>query len=135
MQKGRTCLDSCTFFVHMPRFVTIYGLLWMVLIVSAPIACIYGLTRTPTPRTARRNRGIALLGFLLSIWLAFCLAVTVLLPLALAVLPAALIFVGAVFRPSFLLPKGIRIYLISCLAVGELFWIWAAWDQFVHAPS
>jgi len=119
----------------MSRLVTIYGLMWMLLLAGAPIACIYALQRAPTPETARRTRGICLLGFLLSLWLAFCLAVTTLQPLALVVLPAALIFVGGIFRPSVLALKGVRIYLICCLAVGELFWIWAAWDQFMRVSS
>jgi hypothetical protein len=119
----------------MSRVVTIYGLLWMLLLFVAPIACIYGLTRTPTPQTARRTRGIAALGLLLSTWLAFSLAVTVLQPVAFIVLPAMLTFAGGIFRPSALVSKGVRTYLVACLAIGELFWMWAAWDQFVRVRS
>jgi hypothetical protein len=116
----------------MSRFVTVYSLLWVLLLFVAPMACIYGLAKTPTPQTAKRTRGIAILGLLISIWLAFSLAVTVLQPIALVVLPATLIFAGGIFRPSILVFKGVRIYLMACLAIGELFWMWAAWDQFVH---
>lgn len=116
----------------MHGFVNLYFLLWMTLLVVAPIACVYGLIRTPTPQTAGRTSGVALLGFLLSAWLIFTLAVTVLHPLAVTVLAAPLICAVAVFRPSILVSKGPRIYLICCMAGGELFWIWAAWDQLVR---
>jgi hypothetical protein len=55
----------------------------------------------------------------------FSLVVTVLQPLALAVLPAASIFVGGIWRPSVLVVNRVRIYLIACMAAGELFWMWA----------
>jgi hypothetical protein len=115
----------------MPHFLIIaYEALWAVLFVVAPLTCIYGLTKVPAPETARRTRGIASLGFLISVLVVFSLAVTVLQPLALVVLPSTFIFLVGVFRPSALLLKGVRIYLISCLVLGELFWTWAAWDQF-----
>jgi hypothetical protein len=118
----------------MPRSVMIvYGVLGVALFLVAPLACIHGLTKAPTPQTARRTRGIAALGFLLAVLLIFCFAVTTLQPLALVVLPAAFIFAGGIFRPSILELKGVRIYLISCLAAGELFWIWVYWDQFVRS--
>lgn len=116
----------------MHSFVSLYSLLWIILLVVAPIACIYGLIRTPTPESAGHTRGVALLGFLLSVWLIFTLAVTVLQPLAVAVLAAPLICAVAVFRPSILASKGPRIYLIGCMAAAEFFWIWAEWDQFVR---
>jgi hypothetical protein len=119
----------------MPRLVTIYGLLWMVLLASAPLACIYGLTKAPTPETSKQTRGICLLGFLISVWLAFCLAATTLQPLALMVLFAVFVFMAGIFRPSILELKGVRIYLISCMVVGELFWIYVAWDYFVRVRS
>jgi hypothetical protein len=120
----------------MPRAVIIiYGLLGAAWFIVAPIACIYGLTKTPTPQTVRRTRGIATLGFLLSGLLAFWLATTTLQPLALVVLFAAIIFVVGIFRPSTLELKGVRIYLILCMAGGELFWMWAYWDQFVRRSS
>jgi hypothetical protein len=71
-----------------------------------------------------------MLGLLLSALLVFSLSVTTLIPVADAILPAAFIFAVAVLRPSILIPKGPRIYLISCMGAGEMFWIWALWDQF-----
>jgi len=120
---------------RIPRFVTIYGVMWMLLLGAAPIACIYGLRAAPKPETAKRTRGVCVLGFLLSVFLAFCLAVTTLQPLAVVILPATLIFVCGMFRPSTLELKGVRIYLILCMAAGEVFWIWAAWDQFARGRA
>lgn len=116
----------------MHGFINLYFMVWITLLVVAPIACIYGLIRTPTPQTAGRTRGVASLGLLLSVWLIFSLAVTALQPLAMAVLAAPLICVVAAFRPSILISKGPRIYLICCMAAGEFSWIWAAWDQLVR---
>jgi hypothetical protein len=76
-----------------------------------------------------------LLGLFVSVWLMFSLVVTVLQPLALAVLPAAFIFVAGIWQPSILVVKGVRIYLIGCMAAGELLWIWAGWEQFVRVRS
>lgn len=119
----------------MHGFVLIYGMLWILLLVVAPTACIYQLIKAPSPQTPGRTRAVALLGLLLTVWLMLTLAVTTLQPLALVVLPAALILVAGIGWPFALARKGVRIYVISCIALGELFWIWAAWDQFIHFPS
>lgn len=119
----------------MHGFVPIYGMLWVVLLIVAPTACIYRLIKAPSAQTAGRTRAVVLLGLLLMVWLMLTLAVTKLQPLALVVLPAALILVAGIGWPSVLVSKGIRVYVICCLALGEFFWIWAAWDQFAHFPS
>jgi hypothetical protein len=116
----------------MPGLVTTYAWLWAIMLVTAPIACVYGLIEAPTTPIRRRSSGLAILGLLLSALLILGLATTVLVPLAAAVLPAPLIFAVAVFRPSILIPKAPRIYLICCMAAAELVWIWAMWDQFVR---
>lgn len=116
----------------MHSWVNIYGWLWAIMLVTAPVVCIRGLIKPPTPQVLGPSSRIFILGFLLSALQLFALATTTLVPLAAAVFFAPLIFAVAAFRPSILSPKGPRIYLICCMAVGELFWIWAEWDQFVR---
>jgi hypothetical protein len=118
----------------MQTFLAIYGLLWMVLLAVAPLSCVYGLVKAPTHEATRRIRGTCLLGFLLSVYLVLGLTVRS-HPLAFVVLPAALIFAGGIFRPSILVPLGVRIYLVSCLAVGELFFVRVGWTFFVSVRS
>jgi hypothetical protein len=110
----------------------LYACVWAIMFVAGPAACTYSLMKPPLPTARRRSVGVAILGLFLSAMIVLGLAVTTLIPLAAAILPAPLIFAVAAFFPSILTPKGPRIYLISCMVVGELFWIWAAWDQFVR---
>ena len=112
----------------MSNFVTIYALLWAVVLVVAPIACAYTLIKAPTPLTRWRSSGIAILGLLLSALLVFGLATTTLQPLAVAFLPAPLVFAVAILIPSTLFRKGVRVYLVSSMAAAELFSIWMCWS-------
>jgi hypothetical protein len=73
-----------------------------------------------------------MLGLLLSALLVFYLATTVLQPLAIVVLPAPLIFAYTMFSASALAQKGIRVYLVCCMAAAELYWIWLYWSRFVR---
>lgn len=112
----------------MASFVTIYASFWAVLLIVAPITCAYSLMKTSKPLTRWRSAGIAVLGLLLSALLAFELVTTVLQPLAILVLPALLIFLYAIFKPSIFSQKGVRAYLLFCMAASELFSIWAYWS-------
>jgi hypothetical protein len=88
--------------------------------------------KTAAPRMLGPSSRVFILGFLVSAWLSFTLLATGLLPLAAASFFAPLIFAVAVFRPAILDPKGPRIYLISCMAAGELLWIWMMVENFVR---
>jgi hypothetical protein len=117
----------------MPTFVTVYGLLWAIVLVVAPVICAYGLINTSTPPARRRSFGIATLGLILSSLLIFSLATTVLIPLAILILPAPLIFSYAIFKPSVFSGTGIRRYLVGCMAASELYSIWVCWSIIASA--
>jgi hypothetical protein len=116
--------------VHTPSWARIYAWLWAVTLVIAPAVCIRGLIKPPSPRVLGPSSRVFILGFLVSALLFFTLLTTTLRPLAAASFFAPLIFAVAVFRPTILYPKGPRIYLIACMAVAEVFWIWMSWSQF-----
>ena len=118
--------------MYMASFATIYALLWTALLIVAPIACAYGVIKTSAPLIRARSFGVAALGFLLSALLAFSLATTVLQPLALLVLPAILVFSYAIFKPSIFSRRGIRAYLVFCMAASALFSIWICWATFMR---
>jgi hypothetical protein len=115
-----------------PSLVTVYSLLWAIVLVVAPIVCAYGLIKTSTPIRRRRGFGIAILGLLLSCLLIFSLATTVLIPLAALALPAPLVFSYAIFKPSVFSQKGIRAYLVLCMTVSDLLSIWMYWSTVVR---
>jgi hypothetical protein len=117
----------------MSIFATAFALLWVLLLLAAPIACAYGLIQIPPSSNRGRSARIAILGLLISALFLISLATTVLLPLALIVVPALLLFAYAIFRPSIFARRVVRSYLVSCLAVGELFWIWMFWFSYVQS--
>lgn len=117
----------------MSSFVTIYALLWTVVLVVAPIACAYTLIKASTPLTRGRSSGIAILGLLLSALLVFGLATTTLQPLAIMFLPAPLVFAFAILIPSILFQKGVRAYLVSSMAAAEMFSIWMCWSTLMRS--
>ena len=119
----------------MSSFVTIYALLWAGVLIVAPIACAYALIKPSTPLTRGRSSGIAILGLLLSALLVFSLATTELQPLAVVFLPAPLVFAFAILMPSILSKKGVRVYLVSCMAAAELFSIWMCWSTLMRSRS
>ena len=119
----------------MHRFVSIYGGLWTTLLLAAPVAVSIDLLRLSTAGGLRRNSRVAILGFLVTLLLLFSLASTVLSPFAILALPAPVIFAAAIVRPSVLVRKELRIYLVCCMAAGELLWIWGSYVLLVAARS
>lgn len=81
----------------MSSLVTLYAWIWAAMLTAGPVACVYGLTKSPTSLPRRRAVGIAMLGLLLSAFLVFSLSVTTLIPVAAAILPAPFIFSGGCF--------------------------------------
>jgi hypothetical protein len=119
----------------MSNLLTAYALFWAILLVVAPITCAYGLIRASRPLPGWRGSGIALLGFLLSLLLIFALVTTTLLPLSVLFLFAPLIFGYAIFKPSTLIQKGVRVYLIFCMTASEMLSIWMCWATVMRSRS
>jgi 4-hydroxybenzoate polyprenyltransferase len=71
-----------------------------------------------SPLSRRRVTGVAVIGLLLSALLVFGLATTILLPLALVVLPAPLIFAYAIFKLCDTPKRSSSLFDLQCIGLG-----------------